>query len=45
MKHFNRALEIIKPSINDNMLRYYLEWGVKARQQLPRSHLKPQVYV
>ncbi|MEM4947476.1 MAG: AAA family ATPase, partial [Thermosphaera sp.] len=45
MRHFSKALEIIKPSINENMLRYYLEWGAKARQQLPRSHLKPQVYL
>ncbi|MEM4757073.1 MAG: CDC48 family AAA ATPase, partial [Desulfurococcaceae archaeon] len=43
--HFQKALEVVKPSINENMIRFYVEWGVKARQSLPRGGLKPGIYL
>ncbi len=47
MRHFMRALEVIKPSITQDMMKFYEEWLQKARQQLPGSrlvHEKPALF-
>ncbi|MCY0868883.1 MAG: CDC48 family AAA ATPase [Desulfurococcus sp.] len=43
-RHFMTALEVVKPSINDSMVKFYVEWGMKARQSLPRQIVKPSIY-
>ncbi|ADV65387.1 CDC48 family AAA ATPase [Desulfurococcus mucosus] len=43
-KHFIGALELVKPSINEALVKFYLEWGAKARQSLPRHTVKPSIY-
>jgi len=42
--HFQEALKVIKPSLNDNLVKFYEEWGARIRQQLPRSGVKPPIY-
>jgi len=44
MRHFKEALKKVKPSITPEMARFYKSWEEKARQQLPRSYLKPTLY-
>ena len=47
MRHFIKALETMKPSITQDMMKFYEEWYQKARQQLPGSRLmqaKPTIY-
>ncbi|MGC9121377.1 MAG: CDC48 family AAA ATPase [Thermogladius sp.] len=44
MRHFNEALNKVKPSITQDMIKFYIEWGEKAKQKLPKEHLRPQVY-
>ena len=44
MRHFKEALKKVKPSITLEMVRFYKSWEEKARQQLPRSYLKPTLY-
>jgi len=47
MRHFMKALEVIKPSITQDMVKFYEEWNQKARQQLPGSklvHEKPALF-
>ncbi|KSW11519.1 AAA family ATPase [Pyrodictium occultum] len=39
MRHFMRALEIVRPSITQDMVKFYEEWYQQARQQLPGSKL------
>jgi transitional endoplasmic reticulum ATPase len=43
-KHFINALELVKPSINDAIIKFYIEWGNRARQTLPRHGIKPSIY-
>ena len=43
-KHFMNALELVKPSINDAIIKFYIEWGNRARQTLPRHGIKPSIY-
>ena len=44
MRHFEKALTIIKPSITPQMERMYREWAEVARQKLPKAHIKPELY-
>ncbi|NOZ88446.1 MAG: AAA family ATPase, partial [Crenarchaeota archaeon] len=47
MRHFLKALEVVKPSITPEMTKFYEEWLQKSRQQLPGSRLiqaKPTIY-
>ena len=37
MRHFIKALEKIRPSLTDEIIRFYEMWGSKARQNLPRK--------
>ncbi len=41
MDHFMKALQKVKPSISQNFVRFYEEWGSKIKQQLPRSLAHP----
>ncbi len=44
MRHFNEALNKVKPSITQEMLKFYIEWGEKAKERLPKAHIPPLVY-
>ncbi|MCI4461988.1 MAG: AAA family ATPase, partial [Thermogladius sp.] len=44
MRHFNEALNKVKPSITQEMLKFYIEWGEKAKERLPRGYIPPLVY-
>ncbi len=44
MRHFLQAMEYVKPSITPNIVKLYEEWGVKARQRLPKEYLRPSLY-
>ena len=41
MKHFKAAMTTIGPSITKEMIKFYEEWGRKARQRLPRTLTHP----
>ncbi|RLG80139.1 MAG: AAA family ATPase, partial [Thermoprotei archaeon] len=41
MKHLLNALKVVAPSLTTEMIRFYEEWGRRARQKLPRSLLHP----
>jgi len=43
-KHFIGALELVKPSITEGMVKFYIDWGNRARQNLPRQAVRPSVY-
>ncbi|HDJ84101.1 MAG TPA: AAA family ATPase, partial [Desulfurococcaceae archaeon] len=43
-RHFEYALRKVKPSITPDMIQFYKSWEEKARQQLPRSYIKPNIY-
>ena len=40
-RHFSEALKVVKPSLNENIIRFYEEWSPRITQQLPRSTVKP----
>ncbi len=44
MKHFEKALKTVKPSITEDMVRFYNMWAEQARKNLPRTLQKPAVY-
>jgi len=44
MRHFNEALNKVKPSITQEMLKFYIEWGEKAKERLPKEYIPPLVY-
>jgi len=44
MRHFERALLYVRPSITPQMERVYREWAERARQRLPKTHIKPELY-
>ena len=44
MRHFERALLYVRPSITPQMERMYREWAERARQRLPKTHIKPELY-
>ncbi len=44
MKHFKEALKKVRPSITPEMVKFYKSWEERARQQLPKSYLKPTLY-
>ncbi|MET1127827.1 MAG: AAA family ATPase, partial [Thermoproteota archaeon] len=39
MRHFNKALTIVRPSITPEMVKFYEDWYQQARQQLPGTKL------
>ncbi|MEZ0393484.1 MAG: AAA family ATPase, partial [Desulfurococcaceae archaeon] len=42
--HFAVALQKVKPSITQEMIKFYIEWGERVKQRLPRETTKPVVY-
>ncbi|ADI31223.1 CDC48 family AAA ATPase [Staphylothermus hellenicus] len=44
MRHFLEAINEVRPSITQDIVKLYEEWGRKARQRLPREYLKPAMY-
>ena len=44
MMHFEKALKTVKPSITEDMIRFYNMWAEQARKNLPRAVQKPAVY-
>ncbi|MEM3305271.1 MAG: CDC48 family AAA ATPase [Saccharolobus sp.] len=45
LRHFEEAMKKIKPSVTQDMLQFYQNWIEKARQQLPKTTVKPSTYV
>ena len=43
MEHFMSALKTIPPSLTKDMIKFYEEWGKKARNRLPRTLTHPLV--
>jgi len=41
MRHFRAAMNTIGPSITKEMIKFYEDWGRKARQRLPRTLTHP----
>ncbi len=44
MRHFEKALRRVKPSITPEMIQLYRMWENRAKQQLPRTNIRPNVY-
>ncbi len=44
MRHFMKALEKIKPSLNEDMIRFYEMWGLRAKQKVPRKTITTSIY-
>ncbi|QGA67841.1 CDC48 family AAA ATPase [Sulfolobus sp. E11-6] len=44
LRHFEEAMKKVKPSITQDMLQFYQNWVEKARQQLPKTTVKPSTY-
>ncbi|MEB3845757.1 MAG: AAA family ATPase, partial [Desulfurococcales archaeon] len=46
MRHFEEALRKVRPSINEQMVRYYEEWLERAKQRYTREMVKakPTIY-
>ena len=42
--YFLEASKTVKPSLNENVIKFYEEWSTKIRQQLPRGDMRPTVY-
>ncbi|QGA55019.1 CDC48 family AAA ATPase [Sulfolobus sp. E5-1-F] len=44
LRHFEEAMKKVKPSVTQDMLQFYQNWVEKARQQLPKTTVKPSTY-
>ncbi|MEB3756550.1 MAG: CDC48 family AAA ATPase [Desulfurococcales archaeon] len=46
MRHFEEALKKVRPSINEQMVRYYEEWMERAKQRYSKDLMKakPTIY-
>jgi transitional endoplasmic reticulum ATPase len=42
-RHFITALNIIKPSLTPQMIKFYEEWFNKIRQRLPKHYITPNL--
>ncbi|MCC6041829.1 MAG: AAA family ATPase, partial [Desulfurococcaceae archaeon] len=42
-RHFMKALEVVKPSLSEDMIKFYIEWTERIRRTLPR-YTRPSVY-
>ena len=42
-RHFITALNMIKPSLSEHMIKFYKEWFNKIRQRLPKHHITPNL--
>jgi len=45
LRHFEDAMRKVKPSVTQDMIQFYQNWVEKARQQLPKTTVKPSTYV
>ena len=41
LRHFTMALSNIKPSLTQQLIKFYEDWITKMRQRLPRHHIAP----
>ncbi|MGC9009962.1 MAG: CDC48 family AAA ATPase [Sulfolobales archaeon] len=44
MRHFLKALDKVKPSLTEDMVRFYEMWGSRAKQRIPRKTISPSIY-
>ncbi|MGC8753041.1 MAG: AAA family ATPase, partial [Fervidicoccaceae archaeon] len=44
MRHFEDALQIVKPSINKQMVEFYIKWFERSRQSLRRRLIETTPY-
>ncbi|MEM4481126.1 MAG: CDC48 family AAA ATPase [Desulfurococcaceae archaeon] len=44
-QHFHKALNAVKPSLSDDLIKFYIEWNEKIRRVPPRAGFKPYIYV
>jgi len=42
--HFEEAIKKVKPSVSQDMAKFYQSWFEKARQQLPKQVVKPSTF-
>ncbi|HDN75679.1 MAG TPA: AAA family ATPase, partial [Acidilobales archaeon] len=45
MEHFMKALKVVPPSLTKDMIKFYEEWGRRARSKLPRTLTHPLVNI
>ncbi|MEM3345906.1 MAG: CDC48 family AAA ATPase [Desulfurococcaceae archaeon] len=43
-RHFTKALETVKPSLSEELIRFYKEWSEKHRRSLQSIGVKPSLY-
>jgi len=43
-KHFMKALEVVKPSLSEDLIKFYMEWNERIRRAPPKHAMKPSVY-
>ncbi|MEM0001516.1 MAG: CDC48 family AAA ATPase [Desulfurococcaceae archaeon] len=43
-KHFIKAMEVIKPSLSEDLIKFYMEWNERIRRAPPKHATKPSVY-
>ena len=43
-RHFMKALELVRPSLSEDLIKFYLEWNERIRRSPPRTGVKPSVY-
>ena len=44
-RHFERALEVVHPSLSDELVKFYKDWTERIRRGLQRIGIKPSVYM
>ncbi|PMB76641.1 MAG: AAA family ATPase, partial [Fervidicoccus fontis] len=45
MRHFEDALQVIKPSITKQMIEYYIKWFEQARQAISKKIIETTPYI
>ena len=43
-KHFEKALQEVKPNLSEDIVKFYINWGEKYKQSLSSIGVKPFVY-
>ncbi len=43
-RHFLKALETVKPSLSEDLVKFYVEWSERVRRSPPKVGLRPSVY-
>ena len=44
MRHFEKALEHVRPSISEHLVKLYKQWAERFRQRIPKDYIKPNLY-